>query len=203
MDGYDQPTGKQKYPLQPIVSRWKRVFASARKERKKKFDVYADEAMEFFDGPINHMWSSMRSQMRGGGDHDGFLAPDVQLPQFEISVNRLFEAVAIFGPVLYHQNPVIAVTPRSNPEISIDTFYAGNMEATQLLAMTQAVEQGVVTDPYIVQSVQALYQQYAQSVQMDEKASVIDRDHAKILESLSNYIQQEGSKQDEARLAIT
>ena len=40
MDGYDQPTGKQKYPLQPIVSRWKRVFASARKERKKKFDVY-------------------------------------------------------------------------------------------------------------------------------------------------------------------
>ena len=203
MDGYDQPTGKQKYPLQPIVSRWKRVFASARKERKKKFDVYADEAMQFFDGPVNHMWSSMRSQMRGGGDHDGFLAPDVQLPQFEMSVNRLFEAVAIFGPVLYHQNPVIAVTPRSNPEVSIDTFYAGNMEATQLLAMTQAVEQGVVTDPYIVQSVQALYQQYAQSVDMDEKATVIDRDHARILEALSNYMQQEGSKQDEARLAIT
>lgn len=201
MDDYGpQPTAGAKYPLQPIVDRWKRVFASARKDRKEKFDVYADEAMAFYDGPANHMWASMK---KGGGSHDGFLAKDVQMPQFQMSVNRLFEAVSMFGPVLYHQNPTIAVTPRQNPEVSIETFYAGNPEAMQMLAMTQAVQQGVVNDPYIVQSVQALYQQYQQNVDNDEKASVIDRDHARILESISNYIQQEGSKQDEARLAIT
>ena len=35
MDEY-QTTGNQKYPLAPIVDRWKRVFAAARKDRKKK-----------------------------------------------------------------------------------------------------------------------------------------------------------------------
>lgn len=201
-DQQTAPTGKQQYPLAPIVDRWKRVFSAARKDRKKKFDVYADEAMAFYDGPVNHMWSSIRGNSKGT-NHDGFLAPDVQLPQFEMSVNRLFEAVALFGPVLYHQNPTIAVTPRSNPEVSIETFYAGNMEATQMLSMTQAVQQGIIDDPYVIQSVQALYQQYAQSVDQDQKASVIDADHARILEAMSNYIQQEGTKQDEARLAIT
>ena len=201
MDEYGprKPAGAS-HPLQPIVDRWKRVFSSARKDRKEKFDLYADEAMAFYDGPVNHMWSSMR---KSGGDHDGFLAKDVQMPQFEMSVNRLFEAVSMFGPVLYHQNPTIAVTPRTNPDISIDTFYAGSEEAMQMLAMTQAVQQGVVTDPHIVQGVQMLHQQYHQSVDNDEKASVIDRDHSAILESISNYIQQEGSKQDEARMAIT
>lgn len=201
MDDYGpQPSAGMKYPLQPIVDRWKRVFASARKDRKKKFDVYADEAMTFYDGPNNAMWSSMRGS---SGDHDGFLGKDIPKPQFQMSVNRLFEAVSMFGPVLYHQNPTIAVTPRQNPEVSIETFYAGNPEAMQLLAMSQAVQQGVVTDPYIIQSVQMLYQQYQQSVDTDQKASIIDADHSKILESISNYIQQEGSKQDEARLAIT
>jgi hypothetical protein len=202
MDEYGAPKGNQKYPFAPLVDRWKRVFASARKDRKKKFDQYADEAMNFFDGPVNHMWATIRGGMRDG-QHDGFLAPDVQLPQFEMSVNRLFEAVSMFGPVLYHQNPVIAVTPRVSPEITIETFYAGNPQAAQLLEMAQAVEQGIIDDPNIVQSVQALYRQYNMAIDAEDRASVIDRDHANILEVVSNYIQQEGTKQDEARLAIT
>jgi hypothetical protein len=109
----------------------------------------------------------------------------------------------MFGPVLYHQNPVIAVSPRSNPEVSIDTFYAGNPEATNLLGMVQAANQGLVQDPFILQSIQNLFQQYEQVQAADDKASVIDRDHALILEKISNYIQQEGTKQDEARQAIT
>lgn len=198
MDEY-QTTGNQKYPLASIVDRWKRVFESARKDRKKKFDQFADEAMTFFDGN-NAMWNQMKGK---SGKHDGFLSSDVQMPQFEMSVNRLFEAVSMFGPVLYHQSPVIAVTPRSNPEVSIDTFYAGNPQAKELLGMSQAVQQGLVNDPATVQAVQSLYQQYQQVSEADEKASSIDRDHAHILEAISNYIQQEGSKQDEARLAIT
>jgi len=202
MDEYEKQTKPRSYPLQPIVDRWKKCFDAARKDRKKKFDQYADEAMAFFDGPLNHMWSSLRSSQKGGG-HDGFLAKDVQMPQFEMSVNRLFEAVAIFGPVLYHQNPIIAVTPRSNPDISIETFYAGNIQALQILNMGPAIEQGIAQDPQIVQMYQNLVQQYQQSVDTEKKASVIDSDHARILEAVSNYIQQEGSKQDEARLAIT
>lgn len=202
MEDYQQkPTGRSKYPLQPIVDRWRRVFASARKDRKKKFDVYADEAMSFYDGPVNHMWSSLRKQKSGG--HDGFLAPDVQLPNFEMSVNRLFEAVSMFGPTLYHQNPVIAVTPKTVPDISIETFYSANPEAMQILEQAQAVQAGVVNDPYIAQTLQQLYQFYNQSQEIDRKAEGVDRDHSHVLEKISNYIQQEGSKQDEARMAIT
>jgi len=196
-----QPTGRQKYPLKPIVDRWRRVFASARKDRKKKFDVYADEAMNFYDGPTNHYWKEMKSQ--GKGEHDGFLAQEIQMPQFEMSVNRLFEAVSMFGPVLYHQNPVIAVTPRVLPDVSIETFYAANPQALQVIDQTQAVQSGMVNDPYVVQTLQQLHQFYSQSVEQDRKAEIVDSDHALILEKISNYIQQEGSKQDEARNAIT
>lgn len=203
MDEYS-PQKPNSYPLQPIVDRWKRVFNAARKDRKRKFDTYADEAMQYFDGPANHMWSQYKAAKKeSGSGHDGFLAPDVQLPQFEMSVNRIFEAVSIFGPVLYHQNPIIAVTPRENPEVSIETFYAGNLEAQQILAMDQAIQQGIVQDQFIIQSYQQLVQQYQQVVNSEEKASQVDRDHAHILEAISNYVQQEQSKQDEARLAIT
>lgn len=202
MDEYSMPKGTQKYPLQPIVNRWKRVFASARKDRKKKFDVYADEAMAFYDGPVNHYWSSMRAGKKGAG-HDGFLAPDVQMPQFEMSVNRLFEAVSMFGPALYHQNPVIAVTSKDTPNVSIETYYAGNVEALQILAMADGVQQGVITDPYIIQSLQSIYQQYQQDISQTDTATIVDRDHARILETIANYTQQESSKMDESRLAIT
>ena len=202
MEDYGQkPTGRPKYPLKPIVDRWRRVFTSARKDRKEKFDVYADEAMNFYDGPVNHMWKAMRSGKKGSG-HDGFLEPDVQMPQFEMSVNRLFEAVSMFGPVLYHQNPVIAVTPTKPVEVGIETFYASNPEALQYLGMTEAIQTGQVNDPAIVQTVQALYQQYGQMSEQSRQVHEMNKDHSRILESLSNYIQQEGSKQDEARLAI-
>lgn len=198
----DKPKGRAKYPLQPVVDRWKRVFAAARRDRKKKFDVYADEAMAFYDGPVNHMWSSLRKSNSGSG-HGGFLAPDVQLPNFEMSVNRLFEAVSMFGPALYHQNPTIAVTPKTVPDISIETFYGANPEALQMLDQMQAVQAGLINDPFVAQSIQQLYQFYSQSVEADRKTESVDADHAHILEKISNYIQQEGSKQDEARMAIT
>lgn len=197
-----QTQATYEYPLAPIVDRWKRVFTSAKADRKKKFDIYAEEAMNFYDGPVNHMWKELSKESKSKGT-TGFLAPDVHLPQFEMSVNRLFEAVAMFGPVLYHQNPVIAVGPRDTPDVGIDTFYATNSEAMQILGMTQAVQQGAVTDPYIIGAVQQLYQQYEHVMAQDERANAINRDHARILEHISNYIQNEGSKQDEARLAIT
>ena len=207
MDEYgNKPTGARN-PLGPIVDRWKRAFNSARKDRKNKFDQYADEAMNFYDGPVNYMWNSIRGK-RGSSrsesiGHDGFLAADVQMPQFEMSVNRLFEAVAMFGPVLYHQNPVVAVTPRELPDISIETFYRMNPMASQILDQTQAVQAGLVTDPGVISMLQEMFAQYQQTVAADDKTGIVDRDHAYILEAISNYIQQEGSKQDEGRQSIT
>ena len=40
------------------------------------------------------------------------------MPTFRMTVNRVFEAVALFGPVLYHRNPTVQVTPRMEPDIA-------------------------------------------------------------------------------------
>lgn len=210
MDGTGEGTGSGvQYPLQPICERWQRALDAARKDRNAKFDVYADEAMNFYDGPINWMWKSARMQARESRQtnattgHTGWLQPGVNLPRFEMSVNRLFEAVAMFGPVLYHQNPTIAVTPRDQPEVTIDAYYATDPEAQQFLSMLPGIEQGMVQDQSVVQMVQILYEEYNRVVDHDQRQQGINDNHALILEAISNYIQQEGSKQDEARLAIT
>lgn len=199
----------QKYPLQPIVEKWRLALTAAEKDRKEKFDKWADEAMNFFDGPTNWMWDSVRGAVgtsaanKADGGHRGFLAAGAHLPDFEMSVNRLFEAVSMFGPVLYHQNPTIAVTSRNRPEVSIEAFYAGNDQARQIIAMIPAINQGIITDENIINLAQSLQMQYQQITQADETAEIVDETHSEILECLSNYMQQEGAKQDEARLAIT
>lgn len=209
MDAQQSAPPVKRYPLEPICKRWKRVIEVAKKDRKDKFDRWADEAMNFFDGPTNWMWDSVRSAASGsrgqsaGSGHSGFLSSESNMPNFEMSVNRLFEAVAMFGPVLYHQNPTIAVTPRDKPEISIETFYGTNPEALSALDAVPAIQSGLIRDPQSISAVQSVIQNYEHVVEQDRKRQVIDEDHAYILEAISNYIQQEGSKQDEARLAIS
>ena len=87
----------------------------AKKRKHEHFGKYADEAMKFFDGAHDWMWKGEYAKAPGGS-----LDKEAQgaLPNFRMTVNRVFEAVALFGPVLYHRNPAIQVTPRMLPEIS-------------------------------------------------------------------------------------
>jgi hypothetical protein len=165
--------------------------------------------MNFFDGPINWMWKDIRDthskvrQEATGSDHKGFLAPDANLPRFEMSVNRLFEAVSLFGPALYAQNPTIAVTPKQNPEVSLEAYYAADPQAQQLLAMMPAAQAGAVKDQAILQTLQLMHDEYGQVVQQEQQRDTVVGTHALILEHIANYIQHEGSKQAEARMSIT
>jgi hypothetical protein len=189
-------------PNAPLVHRWMGAINAAKKHRKTEFDDVADEARQFFDGERNFMWKDMEKQM-SEQTGQGFLAGSQMLPQFKISINRMFDAVAMFGPSLYHQNPTIAVNPRSPLSISIDTFYATNPQATQLVRMIPAMQQGAIANPQIMQMAIQLQEQYEQAVTETELRKIVATDHSLILESLSNYYQKEGSKKDEARLAIT
>jgi hypothetical protein len=189
-------------PLAIAVTRWMSAIKAAKTHRKKEFDEVADEAREFFDGPKNFMWKHMEAQVKDQGDH-GFLAGESLLPQFKISINRLFDAVAMFGPALYHQNPTIAVTSRAPLSISIDTYYAHDPQATQLLRMIPAMQQGIVGDERLAEMAIMLQQQYETAAIENELRSIVNDDHAMILEALANYYQKEGAKKAEARQAIT
>ena len=106
---------ESKHPMSGICRQWMEKIKQAKKRKHEHFGKYADEAMKFFDGAHDWMWKGEYAKASGG-----FLDKEAQgaLPNFRMTVNRVFEAVALFGPVLYHRNPAIQVTPRMLPEIS-------------------------------------------------------------------------------------
>ena len=147
----------------------------AQKVKQEKFGRYADEAMKFFDGSHDWMWKGEYAKAPGG-----FLDKEAQgaLPNFRMTVNRVFEAVALFGPVLYHRNPVIQVTPRIGPDIAPEAL--GINPADQM--MSQSYDHFLTQESFIRE---------------------IKRTHSSIKEHYLNWLQHEADKKVQARRAIT
>lgn len=111
------------HPFKRDCETWLRKIEEAKKVKHELFGQYADEAMRFFDGAHDFMWSEQYAKSSGG-----FLDKESgnYFPKFRMSVNRLSQAVRLFGPALYNQNPVINVEtihpPEPNPFLlGIDT----------------------------------------------------------------------------------
>lgn len=191
------------YPLASLVDRWVSVIRESEKVREDEFMQWANEAMQFFDGPLNWMWEQARQTSKSSSG-SGFLSDDGEghRPTFLMSVNRLFEAVAMFGPVLYHQNPTVAATPRRYPAISMESLYASSPEALQALSLVPQINEGIIKDQGLVQMLMQMQQQYGSMVTRQQQMQIIRDDHAKIFEHYGNWLQQEGDKKSQARLAI-
>jgi len=162
------------HPASGIVQEWLHKIKDAEKQKKEKFGKYADEALKFFDGAHDWMWKGAYAKAPGG-----FLDKEAQgaMPTFRMTVNRVFEAVALFGPVLYHRNPKIQVTPRSIPDITPEALGMppGDQQAAQayqLLKMQQNAE------------------------------GEIKRTHAELKEHYLNWLQDEANKKTQCRMAI-
>lgn len=196
------------YPLASLVDTWWAAIESSKKKKHDEFDQWAEEAMNFFDGPLNWMWNQAKTQKSTEGSSEGFLSSsEGQMPRFLMSVNRLFEAVSMFGPVLYHQNPTIAVTPRVTPRVSIDTMFAASPEALAAIrmfpALEQALSQGQPIDKNLLAIAQQLQTMYSDATSEEAQDQAIKGDHARILEHYSNWLQVESDKKAQARRAIT
>lgn len=204
MDAYNPVSGDSVNPshrYSPLVNRWMQAIKAAKEHKKKEFDDVADEARNFFDGPANYMWKEM-TRMAQESQNEGFLSGESMLPQFRFSNNRMFDAVAMFGPALYHQNPTIAVTSRPPLSVSIDTFYGHDEQASQLLQMIPQMQQGLIGDEKLMEMAIMLQEQYETAVNQMDRMKIIRDDHAIILQELSNYYQKETNKHAEARNAI-
>lgn len=162
------------HPFKPIVSQWMEKIKRAKKQKHDRFGKYADEAMKFFDGSHDWMWKG--EYAKGAG---GFLDKSTQgaLPTFRMTVNRVFEAVALFGPVLYHRNPVCNVTPKIPP--TVDLSMLGINEEDEMMA----------------QQAQAM-------MQAEEAENERKRGHAKIKAHYLNWLQETNDKKSYARMAI-
>ena len=134
------------HPLRTIVDTWIAKIDISKRVRHERFGQYAEEATLFFDGAHDWMWSEAYARSPGGFmDKEGGV-----LPNFRITVNKLFEAVAYFGPALYFQNPNVLVTPRRaspiRPEaLGIDPSDPYGMLQYQQLAM-QDQQEALVRD---------------------------------------------------------
>lgn len=164
-------------PLAYVADAWLGVLEVAERVKNERFSQYAREAMNFYDGPHNWMWENDYSRNSKGG---GFLDTNstVRKPVFRMTTNRVFEAVALFGPALFHKYPQVLVDPRRHPEI--DPMVLGLDPADPNMAMA--------------------YQQFQQMQQMrlTQRTS-----HAKIRQHYLNWLQDESGKKEEARHAIT
>lgn len=131
-------------PLQPLVGLWLKKIELALDFKRGEFQDDADEAMRFFDGPYDFLYGLRR---RTGGDRGGsfvYTGDDDSMPRpsFCMTVNKVAEMVQLFGPVLYHRNPIRKVTARRHPMVPPELFGgAGDPAASQYFAMVfQEVE---------------------------------------------------------------
>jgi hypothetical protein len=120
---YDSPFG-------PIVKHWLAKIELALEHKKKVFQNDADEAVRFYNGPYDFMYDkSFRASSRGfvyAGDET------LPSPSFQMTVNKVAELVQIFGPALYHRNPVRRVSPRDLPDVSKAMIQAMNIDPMML-----------------------------------------------------------------------
>ena len=162
-----------------VRSAWRGLLEKAA-QAKKQFQDDANQCMAFFNGPYDFLYGSDANQsafVTGiSGADTGTGKKRLSPPAIGITINKVAEGVQLFGPTLYHRNPVRRVTQRLLPEIPSDLFGDPKDPRTQAIAQSMMAQMG----------------QYQQS----------DKMRASIMESLLNYLPLATGLKDEMRDSI-
>ena len=180
-------------PLRPIVKGWLDKIHLAI-EHKKPFQQDADEAMSFYDG--DNAWMFRNEYTRGERGFIKGLAP----PAFRMTINRVWEAVRLFGSVIHHRNPARNVTPRQYPVIPPQMLGIFPQPPTPQMGPDGQPVMGPDGQPVMVPDPgQQMYQQMVQQTQfMSEKRQLISR----LLEDYLNYTPNELNLKDHSRKVV-
>src|SRR5467141_1721806 len=124
-----------------LSNQWMEILAAAMDYKKKKWQRDADECMSFFDGPYTFLYGLKYRTQESSFVYTG--DDEMPRPTFSMTVNKVAELVQLFGPILYHRNPIRQVNPRRQPMVGIDFF--GNpqdpMVQQAFLPLKQTVDQ--------------------------------------------------------------
>lgn len=162
-------------PFRPVIEAWIRKLRAAHEYKQQKFQRDADEAMAFFNGPYDFLYGIKFQKAGAAFTYQG--KEQIPTPRWAMTVNKVSEGVQLFGPALYHRNPVRQVTPRQYPALP--------PELVQL-----AMQQGA--DPA---QIEALLRQ-------DQTARVLDAARAELLQSYLNWTPTALGLKDESRRMI-
>jgi len=143
-------------------------------DAKKTWQSDADECMGFFNGPYGFLYAT--DGISGSGKFSYSKTKTLPQPSICMTVNKVAEAVQLFGPSLYHRNPIRTVTPRKLPEVPLEVF--GNPNDPQSHVFVQNV-------------LSSLGQETMQ-----------DKARASLVSGIINYFPQATNLKDEMRQAI-
>lgn len=165
-------------PLRPIVRGWLDKIELALKH-KKPFQDDADEAMSFYDG--DNAWMFRNEYTRGERGFIKGLAP----PAFRMTINRVWEAVRLFGSVIHHRNPTRNVTPRQYTTVAPQMLGIYPQPPTPQMGPDGQPVLGPDGQPVMMPDPgMQFYQQMEQQTQfLSEKRKLI----SKLLEEYLNY----------------
>lgn len=160
------------FPLAQVCTEWLSLIKKAKEVKQKRFGQYADECYRFYNGDPTWMWDKLKIKQSGWLDDDA-----TALPSFRIQVNKVSDAVDLFGPAMIHQYPSVMVTatkpPVMPPEaVGIDPQDPQAMEQYHMLMMQRQAQESVKTSC------------------------------AAVSEHYLNWVQVEGKKKDSARRSI-
>jgi hypothetical protein len=168
--------------LRAITQSWLSKIKQSQKH-KKPFSDDAKEAMNFFDGHGDWFWKDGRGAENGNYSR---IAP----PSFRMSINKAFEAVKLFGSVIYHRNPVRTVTPRGFPVVPPMALGIDPNQPPQVDPMTGQPMPNPMVDEFI---------QVSNHIgMMDEQRRTV----AGLIESYLNYTPVELNLKETSRQAV-
>ena len=165
-----------KYPLGGLCQQWRELIQKAKDQRHEEFGKYAEETGKFFDSAHNWMWKEEYAR-----SDEGYLRKDgnSRLPSFMVTVNKISDAVDLYGPSLMQRYPQVMVSPNYPPEINPESLDL-DIEMDQQSAM--------------------MWQQIQDS--RDDVRATRDT-NATISQAYLNWLQVEGKKKTHARRSIT
>lgn len=108
-------------PFQKLTKQWLSKMKAAR-DQKKEFQRDGEEAMRFFRGPYDFMYGLKEGVPQSGDFVFVGEAASSPRPSVAMTLNKVAEAVQIFGPHLYHRNPTRKINPRELPMVPIDVI---------------------------------------------------------------------------------
>jgi hypothetical protein len=160
--------------LKPLVAQWLAKIQLAWECKKKEFQDSADECMRMLDGPYDWLYKP-RNNSSQSFDVDDM---EMKAPSVRITINKTAELVQLFGPAIYHRNPIRRVNPR------------------EIVQPPQSMFGDVQNDPMAAQAAQMYMNQFSQMTEQDVT-------RAQLMEKYLNYTPTALNLKTHSRWAMT
>ena len=179
------PQRQMEDALRAVSTSWLEKLKQA-ELHKKPFSVDAQEARNFFDGHGDWFWK----QGNAPGASGAAPVSKFQPPSFRMTINKVFEAVKLFGAVIAARNPVRNVNPRRFPVVPPSALGIDPTAEPQFDPMTGQP----ILDPRIQQ-----FQEMSRQVGLMEEQR---RTISGLMESYLNYTTEELNLKEHTRRCV-